>query len=174
MCCHKPPLMFSISVQQNSHKVFQSPIIKHYQGCISFHSFNFCVRMSACLLVFVGVRLCMQVALEEAKGHLMFVEAVFVCLHWQMDGVSGQRAQLGADCVSATDTADQRKQYNAYKNTVCPPFLLHKWARAEQTYFFSSHGDSSCSPQNQSSVMVTVKSAALAASSEQIIRVTGK
>lgn len=23
----------------------------------------------------------------KVKGHLMFVEAVFVCLHWQMDGV---------------------------------------------------------------------------------------
>lgn len=38
------------------------------------------------------------------KGHLVFAEAVFVCLHWQMDGVCveayvcGQRAQLEAHC----------------------------------------------------------------------------
>lgn len=58
----------------------------------------------------------------KAKGHLMFVEAVFVCLHWQMDGVCGQRAQLGADCVSATDTEDLKKAVQYIKKHCLSPF----------------------------------------------------
>lgn len=39
----------------------------------------------------------------EVKGHVMFVEAVFLLLHRQMDGVcvGGQWAQLENDCESA-------------------------------------------------------------------------
>lgn len=60
--------------------------------------------------MFVGVPIVYAGGFGKAKGHLVFVEAVFVCLLWQ-DGwcVCGQWAQLEADCVSATDTEDLEK-----------------------------------------------------------------
>lgn len=83
-----------------------------------------------CLIVYAG-------GFGKAKGHLLFVEAVFVCLHWQMDGVCGQRAQLEADCVSATDVVDlEKKRYNTLKKQFVPLFCCtSEQEQSRQIYF---------------------------------------
>lgn len=48
----------------------------------------------------------------KVKDHVIFVEALFICSHWQMDGlcvcVCGQRAQLAAGCHSVTHPENTR------------------------------------------------------------------